>query len=238
MLRSGAHLIVQTPVMAERIAARHGVAADRVRWIAQPAPLDLASAANGELHAPAIDAVHRPIRLLFLATPLAHKNHAVLSAVVRELRARGLARRVAIFVTLDAAAATRTIAAEDADVVHNLGKMRRDQVGAAYRASSALFLPTLLESYGLPFVEALALGRPILTSDRDFARWMCGDLALYFDPLDARSIVDVIERHAAGDVPDDLASRAAERLRQFPRDWSEVADRFIGVLRDVAARVP
>ena len=137
--------------------------------------------------------------------------------------------------TLEPEAAARVIPAEDRDVVHNLGNLTAEQVRAAFVASSALFLPTLVESYGLPYLEALALRRPILTSDRDFARWICGDLALYFDPLDAASIADAIERHANEPMPADYAERAAHRLRAFPADWGEVARRLEDVLREVVS---
>ena len=54
-------------------------------------------------------------------------------------------------------------------------------------------MPTLVESFGLIYLEALMFRLPILTSDRDFAHWMCRDLALYFDPMDPVSIVNTIE---------------------------------------------
>jgi glycosyltransferase involved in cell wall biosynthesis len=91
-------------------------------------------------------------------------------------------------------------------------------------------LPTLAESYGLVYLEALACGVPILTSDRDFARWMCQNLAQYFDPLDASSIVDAIKNCPNLKERNDYSSRAVERLLDFPKDWDEVARSFVGIL--------
>ena len=81
------------------------------------------------------------------------------------------------------------------------------------------------------YLEAMAAARPILTSDRDFARWMCGAAARYFDPLDPVSIVDVIAALAGSPRGVDTTCAAAARLLEFPADWGEVARRFALVLR-------
>jgi glycosyltransferase involved in cell wall biosynthesis len=234
MVRSGARVVVQTPVMAERIAARYDLAPAAVRWIPQPPPLEPLRPDERERCLPAMAGIDKRVRLLFPASFVAHKNHRILSAVVRELRKRGLAGTVGIFLTLDARAAARTIGPAERDVLFNLGNLDRAEMRAAYLASTGLFLPTLVESYGLPYLEALALRRPILTSDRDFARWMCGDLAIYFDPLDERSIVDAIARLSARTPAPDFDERASAHLRQFPADWDVVADGFLAVLRAAA----
>ncbi len=61
-----------------------------------------------------------------------------------------------------------------------------------YLACNALLLPTLLESFSGTYLEAMHFGRPILTSNLDFARDVCDDAALYFDPWDPVAIKDAI----------------------------------------------
>ncbi|HEY5610958.1 MAG TPA: glycosyltransferase, partial [Thermoanaerobaculia bacterium] len=223
--------IVQTPVMAERLGRRYAIPEERIHVVAQPAPT---RAEVGDLAADSrIAACPKPHRLLFLAVGYPHKNHAVLENVVCELSRRGLSRKVQIFVTLDPHEVSPGLAEvlrRHRDVVTNLMRLPYTEVGGALNASTALFLPSFAESYGLVYVEALAAGLPILTSDRDFARWMCGDLAVYFDPLNASSIVDALEAYprmlARGA---DFELRAAERLQRFPRAWSDVAATFLAI---------
>ena len=81
----------------------------------------------------------------------------------------------------------------------------------------------------------MAAGRAILTSDRDFARWMCGDLARYFDPLSAGAAADAIEALVAAPPDAEWAGRARARLAEFPADWDETEAAFARVLREVSS---
>lgn len=67
----------------------------------------------------------------------------------------------------------------------NLGVVAPADAPAAYRRANAVFLPSLLETFSASFPEAMQTGRPILASDRPFARELCGNAALYFDPYSA-----------------------------------------------------
>jgi glycosyltransferase involved in cell wall biosynthesis len=225
-------VIVQTPVMQSRLAARFGVEPARIRVIPQPAPRHVAGAPTPPGHSP-LAACGKPVRLLFLAAYYPHKNHRILPGVVREIRARGLAGAIHIFVTLGtrAPASLRAALAQCPDVITDLDQLPPTSVSAALADASALFLPTLVESYGLIYLEAMVCGRPILTSDRDFARWMCRDAAGYFDPLDERSIVDAIVGLAGLGDPAELGKKAAARLAELPPDWQTVGNRFAEVLR-------
>ncbi len=230
---AGSHdVIVQTPVMRSRLAATFGGIAAGVHVIPQPVPRHVAGGAGRPGRSP-VARCNKPIRLLFLAAHYPHKNHVILPAVVAEIRARGLGSRIQIFVTLGEQAPTsfRSALTASADLVTDLGPLAASQVPEAMADASALFLPTLLESYGLIYLEAMACGLPILTSDRDFAHWICSDAAQYFDPLNPGSIVDTIVALPEFAREMIVAERGRARLRQLPSGWPEVGIRFIEVLR-------
>jgi glycosyltransferase involved in cell wall biosynthesis len=237
-------VIVQTPVMRARLLASFDISPDLVHVVPQPVPRSVLEEASSP--APqALAECRKPVKLLFLAAYYPHKNHRILPAVVREISARGLAASVQIFVTLGerAPAQLRGELRACSDVVTDLGPLPHSSVAGALRDATALFLPTLVETYGLIYLEAMACGRPILTSDRDFARWVCGDAARYFEPLSPASIVDAIV--GLRDGPDrDAEQRALARLREFPADWTDAGARFARVLMlrsppaAVAGRMP
>lgn len=77
--------------------------------------------------------------------------------------------------------------------VINHGKVNLNDLPLLYNESNFLFFPTLLESYGLPYMEALFFQKPILTSDRDFAHEICKEAAVYFDPHNISDILKKIE---------------------------------------------
>ncbi len=231
------YLVVQTDVMARRLIATYGIDSRKVAIIPQPVPLHVASA--GDVSAPSPLRSHqKPVKLTFLAAYYSHKNHAILPAVASEMRRRGLADRVQIFTTIDldrcSSESVKDCFRSYPDVITNLGAVKREHVASLLADSSALFLPTILESFGLIYLEAMAFGLPILTSDRDFAHHMCGDLAQYFDPFDAKSIVDCIERFCAWQKPDGYALKAKDGLLRFPPGWEAVAAKFLDLMRRAA----
>ena len=79
-------------------------------------------------------------------------------------------------------------------VINNVGRLNMEKVASLYRQTDALLMPTLLETYGLPYVEAMFHGKTVLTSDLDFAHDVCGDAAFYFDPFSAESILENIKK--------------------------------------------
>ena len=75
-----------------------------------------------------------------------------------------------------------------------IGKVDINTCPSLYDKADIMFLPTLLECFSASYPEAMKMGKPILTSDLSFAHSLCGDAALYFDPLSPQSIVEAIQR--------------------------------------------
>jgi len=121
------------------------------------------------------------------------------------------------------------------EVVHNIGPVPMDEVPALYEQTDGLLLPTLLESFSGTYVDAMFMKKPIFTSDRDFARDVCGEAAFYFDPLSAGQILEVIE--SGFNDPDRLQhtlDAGYKRVSEFP-DWNKVADMYLDLLERTAA---
>jgi glycosyltransferase involved in cell wall biosynthesis len=68
------------------------------------------------------------------------------------------------------------------------------EMAALYRASAGLIFPSLYEGFGLPLLEAMALGVPVLASNTTCIPEVAGDGALYLDPRMPRDLVSAIER--------------------------------------------
>ena len=80
------------------------------------------------------------------------------------------------------------------DAVDILPYMPPDDMQALYRSASALLFPSLVEGFGIPVIEAMASGCPVITSDRGSLPEVAGDAALFVDPLATTEIASAIVR--------------------------------------------
>ncbi|WP_279480767.1 glycosyltransferase family 1 protein [Aureimonas sp. SK2] len=111
------------------------------------------------------------------------------------------------------------------------GRLEDAEIAALYAHATALVFPSLYEGFGIPPLEAMSYGCPVLASDIPPIREVCADAARYFDPERTDDIARVLA-HAVGAGREGLAqSEAAERrLKAF--DWRASAR----ILREEAHR--
>ena len=91
---------------------------------------------------------------------------------------------------------------------------------AHLRHARALLFPSFVEGYGLPLVEALNLGVPVLASDLPVFREIVADIPEYLDPLDAIGWMKCIESFSAPNCP--LRAAQLRRMSKFtPPTWAK-----------------
>lgn len=109
-----------------------------------------------------------------------------------------------------------------------LGEINEEQVITNFIMSDALFFPSVNETYGLPLVEAMKMGKIILCSDLPYAKEICGDQAIYFNPLDVESINNAIEilqiKKSINWLPD-----WSFALSKIPQDWKIYSESFLEI---------
>jgi glycosyltransferase involved in cell wall biosynthesis len=117
--------------------------------------------------------------------------------------------------------------------VHHLDYLDRGELNAVMRSAEAVVFPSLLEGFGLPVVEAMAVGVPVITSNVSSLPEVGGDAVLYVDPRDPADIAAAIVR-LSGDGELRLALVESGRKRAALFRWDEAARATAGVLRRVA----
>lgn len=163
-----------------------------------------------------------PPSLLLLAAGYWHKNHALAPDLAKALAALLPGREFKVSMTLPPGAIwdhVRTRAAHlgVADRIENLGPLSLDGCARAIEAATAVLHPSLLETFSATYLEAMGLSRPLLASDRRFARDICGDAALYFDPLDPMAAAQQAARLLLEPgLAADLVEKGRRRLATFP----------------------
>jgi glycosyltransferase involved in cell wall biosynthesis len=118
-----------------------------------------------------------------------------------------------------------------------LGDVPASDMHALYRMADAFVYVSLYEGFGLPILEAMACGCPVLTSNTSSIPEVAGDAALMVDPLDVGAITDGLRRIVTDRVfADDLRRRGQARAATFT--WDETARRVLAVLQGVSEQRP
>lgn len=83
-----------------------------------------------------------------------------------------------------------------------------------YQNSHIAFLPSVLETFSANYPEAMATGRPIVTTDLDFARDICKQAALYYQPMNAGSAAEAVLKLCRNQVLWDSLVQEGKRVLQ------------------------
>lgn len=118
--------------------------------------------------------------------------------------------------------------------LHTLGYVEDGMLPAVYAGARAFAFPSFYEGFGLPALEAMASGVPVLTSNRAAMAEVCGEAAWLADPDDVESIAEGLERVLTdSSLRRARVSRGLERARGFT--WGRTVEATVGVYRQVLA---
>ncbi len=112
-----------------------------------------------------------------------------------------------------------------------LGEISDEELAQQYRGALCVAYPSLYEGFGIPVLEAMACGAPVVTSQRGATEEVAGGAAVLVDPLDVEAIASGIE--AAIGARDELRGRGLERARAY--SWDETARRTLLAYEEAAA---
>ncbi|KPV54539.1 hypothetical protein SE17_03160 [Kouleothrix aurantiaca] len=103
-----------------------------------------------------------------------------------------------------------------ADQIHILGYVTREEIAYLYLHARALVFPSLFEGFGIPLVEAMAAGCPVVASNTTSIPEVVGDAALLFDPTEPAAIANSIAQiWNDASLRQQLIMRGRERAKHF-----------------------
>ena len=118
---------------------------------------------------------------------------------------------------------------------HLPGYLEREEAEAWLRRATALVYPSRYEGFGMPPLEAMAAGTPVVVADVAAVRETCADAALYFSPGDFEQLASILKRllHEPN-LRDELRNKGRERVAKF--SWKATAEATLEVYRAVSVR--
>jgi len=174
--------------------------------------------------------------LLYVGTLEPRKNLPTLLAAVTHLNQWG--RKIPLVLVgrygwLAEDLRSRIEAATAAGWLHHLGYLSPGDLRAVYRGATIVAVPSLYEGFGLPAIEAMSAGVPVVLSDIPVFREIAGGAALYADPRSPEAWAGQLARLL--DDPGlrrELVARGRARASGFT--WERAAERHAEILREAA----
>ena len=108
-----------------------------------------------------------------------------------------------------------------------------EELSELYKNAICFVLPSLYEGFGLPILEAMKYGCPVVTSNTSSLPEAGGDAALYFDPEDSSDIAEKIKKLLSDDkLREDMIEKGYKQAKKF--SWEKAAKEALHVLKEVA----
>lgn len=120
------------------------------------------------------------------------------------------------------------------DRIHRLGYVPETELPLWYAGATLFVYPSLEEGFGLPPLEAMSCGTPVITANRSALPEVVGDAAKLVNPLDVEELTGAIVEVLGDQI---LAQRLAEagRRRAGRFDWSDAARRHVALYERISA---
>jgi glycosyltransferase involved in cell wall biosynthesis len=120
------------------------------------------------------------------------------------------------------------------EVVKEIGHVDISELPLLYSGAAMFVFPSLWEGFGIPVIEAMACGTPVLTSKLSSLPEVAGDAALLIDPYQVDDIAGgMLRLWRDGELRDQLRRRGLARAERF--SWDDTARQTMAVYRDAKA---
>jgi glycosyltransferase involved in cell wall biosynthesis len=172
--------------------------------------------------------------VIYPANTWPHKNHDTLLQAMSLLKVRGNSSCTLVLTGAPREAhgdLLQSLAHLDlSDRVLILGYVPREDLPGLYAGAAMLAFPSLFEGFGMPLVEAMACGCPVVCSDRTSVPEVVGEAALQFEPTDPESIAGrMLEVLEDGELAEELRIKGKRRAEQF--SWPAVVPQIANAYR-------
>lgn len=216
LIQRAAHFWVETEVAKRGLSRRARISPFRITVVPNGVNALFSAALKGA-------SPTEENEILMLGADYPHKNHRIIPdvAMILESQLPNTAWRFVVTLPSDSKAwIDLSESMKNAGLSHrlrNVGVLNLAECAEAYERAKLVFHPSLLEIFSAGYIEAMAAARPLVASNRIFAREICADAALYIEPTDANSCANAIQDLLCkDDLRKTLIESGKNRIKIFP----------------------
>lgn len=174
------------------------------------------------------------LRFVTISAYYFHKNLEIIPEVSRILKAKGY-DNIKFILTLDETSFYQKVNPQGDDNIINVGPVKPEECPSLYNECDFMFLPTLAECFSASYPEAMKMEKPIVTTDLGFARSICGDAALFYEPMNAKDAANKIEQLISNiKLQLELIRKGKEQLNKFDTPRSR-AEKYLKICEKISA---
>lgn len=171
------------------------------------------------------------VTCLSVSTHYPHKNFEILIDAVKELRKRHPEFKVRFVLTFGES--EMSVPSDIRDSFVFVGRVDVAECPSLYEQCDIMFMPTLLECFTATYPEAMRMGKPIVTTDLEFAKGLCGDAACYYSAIEPNAAAEAIYKVATNEeYAAKLVANGKKQLKMFD-NYEQRADKLIKILEDI-----
>ena len=169
---------------------------------------------------------------LSVASPYPHKNFKIITGIVRYLR--GVHPNFNVRFVLTFKKEEMLVPEDVRDSFVFIGKVDVSECPYLYEQADIMFMPTLLECFTATYPEAMRMGIPIVTTDLEFAKGLCGDAACYYSAVDETAAAEAIYKVANDkEYAKQLIDNGKKQLLTYD-NYEQRAEKLIRILENIA----
>lgn len=161
------------------------------------------------------DKTNNEYRFILVSKYYHHKNFEIIPEIISELLKQNVIN-VRFVLTLSDNEYKQIIPLKYRKYVYNLGLVKMEECPGVYSECDAIIQPSLLEVFSANYVEAMCMKKPIIASDMTFAHTICGDAALYYEPLNAYDAAIKIQKLVNNsELQQNLVSEGDKQFKKY-----------------------
>ncbi|MEX0998928.1 MAG: glycosyltransferase family 1 protein [Thermodesulfobacteriota bacterium] len=112
-----------------------------------------------------------------------------------------------------------------------LGRVSDEELGVLYRKATAFVYPSFIEGFGLPILETMDAGLPVITSNCGATKETAGDAAIFVDPFSPEDIGKAMRDLLSETSREELIRKGRENTNRF--SWNKMAEEFLALLNNL-----